>query len=39
MSFGLKEKECLVLLGTNGAGKSTLFKCMTGELIKSSGNI
>jgi ATP-binding cassette, subfamily A (ABC1), member 3 len=26
LSFGLKEGDCLALLGVNGSGKSTTFK-------------
>jgi len=28
-----------VILGTNGAGKSSLFKCMTGEIAPTEGNV
>lgn len=33
------EEGVTVLLGPNGAGKSTLFKCITGALRPTSGNI
>lgn len=28
-----------MILGTNGAGKSSLFKCMTGEVSPTKGDI
>lgn len=39
ISFGLEFGECFALLGVSGAGKTTLFKCLTGEVFPSSGNI
>jgi ATP-binding cassette subfamily A (ABC1) protein 12 len=37
VSFGLEYGECFALLGVSGAGKTTCFKCLTGEIIPSSG--
>lgn len=39
VSFGLEFGECFALLGVSGAGKTTLFKCMTGEIYPSSGEL
>lgn len=39
VSFEVKEKEILVLLGTNGAGKSTTLKTISGLLSPMSGSI
>jgi len=39
ISFGLDYGECFALLGVSGAGKSTLFKCMTGEIFPSAGEL
>lgn len=39
VSFEVKEKEILVLLGTNGAGKSTTLKTISGLLSPISGSI
>lgn len=39
VSFGLEFGECFALLGVSGAGKTTLFKCMTGEVYPSSGEL
>ena len=39
VSFNLKEKEIITLLGTNGAGKTTLIKIITGFLSETSGTI
>lgn len=39
ISFGLEFGECFALLGVSGAGKTTLFKCMTGEVIPTSGEL
>jgi ABC-type multidrug transport system ATPase subunit len=37
VSFGLEYGECFALLGVSGAGKTTCFKCLTGEILPSSG--
>ena len=39
VDFNLKELELRCLIGPNGAGKSTFFKCLTGQLIPSSGDV
>ena len=39
ISFGLEYGECFALLGISGAGKTTLFKCLTGEIYPSSGQL
>ena len=39
VSFEVKEKEILVLLGANGAGKSTTLKTISGLLSPISGSI
>ena len=39
VSFEVKEKEILVLLGANGAGKSTTLKTISGLLSPASGSI
>ena len=39
VSFGLEFGECFALLGVSGAGKTTLFKCMTGEVYPSQGEL
>jgi branched-chain amino acid transport system ATP-binding protein len=39
VSFEVKEKEILVLLGANGAGKSTTLKTISGLLSPTSGAI
>lgn len=39
VSFGLEFGECFALLGVSGAGKTTLFKCLTGELYPTSGEL
>ncbi|XP_059162640.1 phospholipid-transporting ATPase ABCA3-like [Physella acuta] len=36
--LGVKEKECLGLLGQNGAGKTTTFKMLTGDIAMSNGD-
>lgn len=39
VSFNVKEGEIFGLLGPSGAGKTTMIKMMTGELLKTSGEI
>lgn len=39
VDFALKEGELRCLLGPNGAGKSTFFKCLTGQLVPTSGTV
>jgi simple sugar transport system ATP-binding protein len=39
VSFNVKEREIVGLLGDNGAGKSTLIKILSGALQASSGDI
>lgn len=39
VSFNVKEREIVGLLGDNGAGKSTLIKILSGALTASSGDI
>ena len=39
ISFGLDFGECFALLGVSGAGKSTCFKCLTGEMYPSEGDV
>lgn len=39
VSFGLEYGECFALLGVSGAGKTTCFKCMTGEIYPSKGQL
>lgn len=39
VNFNLKDGELRCLLGPNGAGKSTFFKCLTGQLIPTSGTV
>lgn len=38
VSFDIKEKEKVGLIGCNGAGKTSLFKIITGEYTADSGN-
>jgi ATP-binding cassette subfamily F protein 3 len=38
VSFDIKEKEKVGLIGCNGAGKTSLFKTITGEYIPDKGN-
>lgn len=39
VDFQLYDKELRCLIGPNGAGKSTFFKCLTGQLIPSAGEV
>lgn len=39
VNFTLWEKELRCLIGPNGAGKSTFFKCLTGQLKPSEGDV
>ena len=39
VDFVLREKEVRCLIGPNGAGKSTFFKCLTGQLRPSGGEV
>jgi ABC-type uncharacterized transport system ATPase subunit len=39
VSLTINEGELRCLIGPNGAGKSTFFKCLTGQLKPSSGQI
>jgi branched-chain amino acid transport system ATP-binding protein len=39
ISFSLREKETVALLGTNGNGKSTLMKCVMGMVRPTRGSI
>ncbi|MGA3085458.1 MAG: ABC transporter ATP-binding protein [Thermodesulfobacteriota bacterium] len=39
VSFEVKEKEILVLIGANGAGKSTILRTISGLLRPSKGSI
>ncbi|KAJ3095887.1 hypothetical protein HDU97_006435 [Phlyctochytrium planicorne] len=39
LSYGVREKECFVLLGTNGAGKTTTLKMACGQELPTSGDI
>lgn len=39
LTFAVKEKEVIGLLGINGAGKSTTLKLLAGTLLPSSGTI
>jgi branched-chain amino acid transport system ATP-binding protein/urea transport system ATP-binding protein len=39
VSFRLREAELRCVIGPNGAGKSTFFKCLTGQLPPTSGEI
>ena len=38
VSFDIKEREKVGLIGVNGAGKTSLFKLITGEYLPDSGN-
>ena len=39
VDFQLKKKELRCLIGPNGAGKSTFFKCLTGQLAPTYGDV
>ena len=39
VDFRLQEAELRCLIGPNGAGKSTFFKCLTGQLRPSGGDV
>jgi branched-chain amino acid transport system ATP-binding protein/urea transport system ATP-binding protein len=39
VDFTLHDKELRCLIGPNGAGKSTFFKCLTGQLIPTAGDV
>lgn len=39
IDFGIAPGELRCLVGPNGAGKSTFFKCLTGQLKPSAGQI
>lgn len=39
VSFGLEYGECFALLGVSGAGKTSIFKCLTGEIYPTTGEI
>ena len=39
VNFHIRENELRCLIGPNGAGKSTFFKCLTGQLVPSSGDV
>jgi branched-chain amino acid transport system ATP-binding protein/urea transport system ATP-binding protein len=39
VDFTLQEVELRCVIGPNGAGKSTFFKCLTGQLKPSQGDI
>ena len=39
VDFALREHELRCLIGPNGAGKSTFFKCLTGQLRPSAGEV
>jgi branched-chain amino acid transport system ATP-binding protein/urea transport system ATP-binding protein len=39
VDFALHEGELRCLIGPNGAGKSTFFKCLTGQLRPTAGDV
>ncbi|RYG68030.1 ATP-binding cassette domain-containing protein, partial [archaeon] len=39
VSFSLQKGERVAVMGMNGSGKSTLFRCLTGQLSPSSGDV
>jgi len=39
VNFTLWENELRCLIGANGAGKSTFFKCLTGQLRPTAGDV
>ena len=39
VDFSLWENELRCLIGPNGAGKSTFFKCLTGQLTPTAGDV
>ena len=39
VDFALRDRELRCLIGPNGAGKSTFFKCLTGQLVPTAGEI
>jgi branched-chain amino acid transport system ATP-binding protein len=39
VNFELREGELRCLIGPNGAGKSTFFKCLTGQLQPTTGDV
>ncbi|MFO1087856.1 MAG: ABC transporter ATP-binding protein [Reyranellaceae bacterium] len=39
VDFALQEAELRCVIGPNGAGKSTFFKCLTGQLKPSAGDV
>lgn len=39
VDFTLFDRELRCLIGPNGAGKSTFFKCLTGQLVPSAGEV
>ena len=39
VDFTLYDKELRCLIGPNGAGKSTFFKCLTGQLTPTAGEV
>ena len=39
VDFALRDGELRCLIGPNGAGKSTFFKCLTGQLTPTAGDV